>query len=98
MPRPSEALRVRIARRPGNGDLPLPRRATPGSAGCDLCAAVEGEVRIAPGERVLIPTGFSIALPPGYEARYAPAAVWPSITASSCPTRRARLTRITAAS
>lgn len=69
---PNEALRVRIARRPGNGDLPLPRRATPGSAGCDLCAAVDDEVRIAPGERVLIPTGFSIAVPVGYEAQVRP--------------------------
>ena len=38
----------------------------------DLCAAVEQEVHIQPGETMLIPTGFSIELPPGYEAQVRP--------------------------
>jgi dUTP pyrophosphatase len=43
---------------------PPPRYAHPGDAGADLCAAAE--VKLAPGERALVPTGVAIALPPGY--------------------------------
>ncbi len=53
-------------------DLPLPRYATEHAAGMDLSAAVEGEVVLAPGQTALIPTGFAIALPPGYEAQVRP--------------------------
>lgn len=63
-------VRVRLLRLPHGEGLPLPARATPGSAGCDLCAAVEAELE--PGDRVLIPTGFAIALPEGYEAQVRP--------------------------
>ncbi len=65
-------MRIAIQRRPGAEDLPLPARATPGAAGFDLAAAVDGEVEIAPGARVLIPTGVSIAVPPGFEAQVRP--------------------------
>jgi len=65
-------LRVEIARSPGAEDLPLPTRATPGSSGYDLHAAVDGDVVIAAGERVLIATGFSIAVPSGHEAQIRP--------------------------
>jgi dUTP pyrophosphatase len=54
---------------PGAEDLPLPAYATPGAAGLDLAAAVPRARRLAPGERALVPTGFRIALPPGYEAQ-----------------------------
>jgi dUTP pyrophosphatase len=40
--------------------------------GCDLAAAVTDEVVLAPAERVLVPTGFAIALPPGFEAQVRP--------------------------
>jgi dUTP pyrophosphatase len=66
------AVPVRIARMPGAEDLPLPCYATAGSAGLDLPAAVDGERVLAPGERALIPTGFAIELPPGYEAQVRP--------------------------
>ena len=59
-------------RRPGSEDLPLPGRATPGAAGFDLHAAVEREALLRPGERALIPTGISIAVPEGYEAQVRP--------------------------
>ena len=65
-------MRVAIARLPGARDLPLPRRATPGSAGYDLCAAVDAALLLAPGERALVPTGFAIAVPEGYEAQVRP--------------------------
>ncbi len=65
-------VRVRIARLAGGEGLPLPAPATAVSAGCDLAAAVEGELSLAPGARELVPTGFAIALPPGYEAQVRP--------------------------
>ena len=66
------SVRVRIARRPGAEDLPLPTRATRSAAGYDLQAAVEANAVLAPGDRVLVPTGLSIALPEGYEAQVRP--------------------------
>jgi dUTP pyrophosphatase len=45
-------------------DLPLPSYAHPGDAGADLVSRVELVIR--PGERVLVPTGVAIALPPGH--------------------------------
>jgi len=38
----------------------------------DLCAVIEGELRLAPMERALIPTGVAIALPQGFEAQIRP--------------------------
>jgi dUTP pyrophosphatase len=54
------------------GDLPLPRYMTKASAGMDICAAVDGDTTLLPGERRLIPTGIAVALPPGYEAQIRP--------------------------
>lgn len=47
-------------------DLPLPARELPGDAGFDLY--VRMETTLSPGDRALIPTGVSIALPVGYVA------------------------------
>jgi dUTP pyrophosphatase len=63
---------VRVRRLVHNQDLPLPTYATDGAAGMDLQAAVAAPVTIAPGQRVLIPTGLAIALPPGYELQIRP--------------------------
>jgi dUTP pyrophosphatase len=68
----TEEIRIQIARLPGGQGLPLPRPATPGSAGCDLRAAVETPLILAPGQRELVPTGFAIAVPEGYEAQVRP--------------------------
>lgn len=65
-----EALRLR--RLPHAADLPLPERASPGSAGLDLRAAVADELRLAPGERALVPTGLVAAIPPGWEGQVRP--------------------------
>jgi dUTP pyrophosphatase len=51
---------------------PLPDYATPGSAGLDLRAHLPEPKVIQPGERVLIPTGLSLALPDGFEAQVRP--------------------------
>jgi len=46
--------------------------ATAGSAGMDLCAAIESELVLAPGDRALVPTGFALAIPVGYEGQVRP--------------------------
>jgi dUTP pyrophosphatase len=46
--------------------VPLPRYAKAGDAGADICTRVD--ITLAPGERALVPTGISIALPDGYAA------------------------------
>lgn len=63
---------VRITRVRGGAEIPLPAYATAGAAGMDLCAAVEQETVLRAGETALIPTGFAIALPEGYEAQVRP--------------------------
>lgn len=43
------------------GDAPIPVYQTPGSAACDLCAAIEEPLTLDPGKSALIPTGIAIA-------------------------------------
>ena len=65
---------LRILRLPHAADLPLPAYKTERAAGLDLVAAVPASapVTIVPGERVMIPTGMAIALPPGHEGQIRP--------------------------
>jgi dUTP pyrophosphatase len=42
------------------------------AAGADLCAAVSDDLTLLPGARTLVPTGFAIAVPAGYEAQIRP--------------------------
>ncbi len=49
-----------------DAQAPVPNYAHPGDAGADLVTTVE--LRLAPGERALVPTGLAIALPQGYAA------------------------------
>lgn len=65
-------LRIEIAREPHARDLPLPRAESEGAAGLDLRAAVDGPLTLFKRERRLIPTGWRIALPPGFEAQIRP--------------------------
>lgn len=53
-------------------DLHLPAYETDGAAGMDVEAGVRDCLVILPGERVLVPTGFSVALPEGYELQVRP--------------------------
>ncbi len=69
---PMQKVTVSIKRRPECADIPLPSYETDGSVGMDLAAAVDGEVVIGPGERTLVPCGFFMALPQGYEAQVRP--------------------------
>lgn len=68
----TEAVSIAVTRLPHGADLPLPTAATVQSAGLDLLAAVAEPVMVAPGRRVLIPTGIAIALPNGWEAQVRP--------------------------
>ncbi|MBN9511015.1 MAG: dUTP diphosphatase [Alphaproteobacteria bacterium] len=63
---------VQVRRLPHAEGLPLPTYATAGAAGMDLIAAVSTPLTISPGERVLVPTGLTIALPSGYELQVRP--------------------------
>jgi dUTP pyrophosphatase len=67
-----EHIIVKISRAAHADDLPLPSYATDGSAGMDLHAAVEREVVVPPGKTAMVPTGFSIELPQGFEAQVRP--------------------------
>lgn len=53
-------------------DLHLPHYETIGAAGMDVEAGVKEKLVLQPGERVLIPTGFGVALPKGYELQVRP--------------------------
>jgi dUTP pyrophosphatase len=61
-----------VRRLPHAEGLPLPSYATAGAAGMDLIAAIQDPISVQPGERALIPTGLTIALPPGYELQIRP--------------------------
>jgi dUTP pyrophosphatase len=65
-------VRVALRRLPEGEGLPLPAYMSELAAGADLCAAVPDELTLLPGERASIPTGFSIALPAGYEGQIRP--------------------------
>jgi dUTP pyrophosphatase len=53
-------------------DVTLPEYATAGAAGMDLTAVLPSPVVLEPGRFALIPCGFAIALPQGFEAQVRP--------------------------
>lgn len=65
---------VRLRRLSHGEGLSLPAYETAGAAGCDLRAALDDDapLTLKPGERALVPTGFSMALPEGWEAQIRP--------------------------
>ncbi|MDB5322849.1 MAG: deoxyuridine 5-triphosphate nucleotidohydrolase [Phycisphaerales bacterium] len=65
-------ITIKIKRLSGGEDLALPAFATEHAAGADLRAAVTTAMTIASGEIRLIPCGFAMAIPPGYEAQVRP--------------------------
>lgn len=64
-----ESMKVQIINKSKH---PLPTYATLLSAGMDLRANIEAPIYLAPGERILVPTGIFMALPEGYEAQIRP--------------------------
>ncbi len=71
---PMASPQLRLRRLPHGEGLPLPAYQTAHAAGLDLAAAVPADapVTLAPGARGLVPTGFAIALPEGFEAQVRP--------------------------
>jgi len=65
---------VAVRRLPGAEGLPLPQPKSALAAGADLAAAIpaDGTLTLAPGARVLVPTGFAFAIPPGFEGQVRP--------------------------
>ncbi|HSD92581.1 MAG TPA: dUTP diphosphatase [Methyloceanibacter sp.] len=65
---------LRVKRLPHGEALPLPAYQSAHAAGLDIVAAVpqDAPVTLGPGARALIPTGFALELPVGYEAQVRP--------------------------
>jgi dUTP pyrophosphatase len=69
-PTPPAPIEIAIQRLPNGGGLPLPAYASAGAAGMDVVSAET--ITLRPGTRHAIPTGFAIAIPPGYEVQVRP--------------------------
>jgi dUTP pyrophosphatase len=67
-----QTIRVKIKKAEDAKDLPLPCYTTEGSSGMDIYAAVSGEFIINPREIKLVPAGFYLSIPAGYEAEIRP--------------------------
>lgn len=67
-----EKIKIKIKRKSGCEDLPLPQYMSEMSSGMDIYADVDGEMTIVPGEIKLISAGFYMSLPAGYEAQIRP--------------------------
>ncbi len=63
-------IEIELKRLPHGEGLPAPAYATHGAAGLDVVAAED--LKLAPGQRCAVATGFSIAIPPGYEMQVRP--------------------------
>lgn len=63
-------IEIRMKRLPHGAGLPLPSYESAGAAGMDVRAAKD--MVIAPGARALVPTGFAIAIPHGFEVQVRP--------------------------
>ena len=67
-----ENIRIHIKRLTNDQPVSLPQYMTEGSSGMDLFASLKKEVTLQPGERGLIPTGISVAIPEGFEGQVRP--------------------------
>ena len=63
---------IKCIQLPHAKDLPLPSYQTQEAAGMDVRVALTKEIRLAPGERALVPTGLIMAIPQGYEVQIRP--------------------------
>ena len=68
----SPVIKILRLRPDVNADIALPRYMTAHSAGMDIHAAVEDDFVLAKGQIALLPTGFAVALPDGFEAQIRP--------------------------
>lgn len=67
-----DRVEIEIRRLPGGDDLPLPAYMSDGASGMDIHAAVTESIVIEAGGFGLVPTGFAIAVPDGFEAQVRP--------------------------
>jgi len=65
-------MKIKIKRKAGCKDLPLPSYASPGASGMDLYADVDGDVTLSPGQIKLISAGIYVSIPSGFEAQVRP--------------------------
>jgi dUTP pyrophosphatase len=65
-------MKIHLKRLKKEHPVSLPQYMTEGSSGMDLFASLEKEVTLEPGERRLIPTGISVAIPDGFEGQIRP--------------------------
>ncbi len=70
-------VRIRVVRSgtghaPPTLSLPLPRQMSADSAGFDIAADLTEPITLLPGERALVPSGFAMAIPPGFEGQVRP--------------------------
>jgi len=65
-------MKVKIKRLPHAYDLELPSYKTGGAVGLDLRACIDEPITLKPFEIALIPTGFAIEIPEGYEGQIRP--------------------------
>jgi dUTP pyrophosphatase len=65
-------MKIYFKRVKKDDSIPMPQYMTPGASGMDLFASLEKEVTLGPGERRLIPTGISVAIPEGFEGQIRP--------------------------
>lgn len=55
-----------------SADLPLPTYHSALAAGMDVASAVREPLHLAPGDIYMVPTGFAVAIPPGFELQVRP--------------------------
>lgn len=65
-------MKIRIKRKENCQDIPVPGYMSEGASGMDICADVDEEVVLAPGEIKLISAGFYMSIPEGYEVQIRP--------------------------
>ena len=65
-------MTIRIKQKQGCEDIPTPRYMSEGASGMDICADVESEIVLDPGEIRLISAGFYMSIPKGYEVQVRP--------------------------
>jgi dUTP pyrophosphatase len=69
---PNNNVRIGVLRLAEGSGLPLPAYVSADSAGADVVAALSEDLVLAPLERALVPTGFALEIPAGYEVQLRP--------------------------
>jgi dUTP pyrophosphatase len=65
-------MKIHVKRLKKDHPVSLPQYMTEGSSGMDLFASLDQEMILEPGDRTLVPTGISVAIPDGFEGQVRP--------------------------